>query len=105
MSDDGTYLYIIGRREGPIKVGITSKPIGRLKMLGTGCPFPIAILHLRLMDDRDHARWHEKCVHAACAQHRLSGEWFDMSCNEAVEQIETSIQKWFYLEQECEAVL
>lgn len=96
MSD---FIYIMGRREGPVKIGITSgDPISRLRMVGTGCPFPIELLHLRLLDDREHARWHEKNIHAVCDDDRLSGEWFDMTCNEAVEQIERSIVKKFHLE-------
>lgn len=86
------YLYIAGRPEGPIKVGISRKPINRLSMLGTGCPFQIELLHLKIMDNMETARENETEFMIVNQHKRMSGEWFDMDIYEVLEYFETTVE-------------
>lgn len=85
------YLYVIGRDEGPVKVGIATAPLKRLTTIRTSCPFKIEILHIQPMRDRDHARKHERLFHRCMDERRLAGEWFSMTADEAIEEIETGL--------------
>lgn len=95
------FIYVIGREEGPVKVGITSMPEGRLATIQTGCHFKIEILHLRTCSNRDHALKHEQNFHAVYAERRLAGEWFDMDSDCAIDGIETSFEHEIYFEKEA----
>jgi hypothetical protein len=44
------------------------------------------------MRDRAHALLHEKWFHDSYAENRLSGEWFDLEYEHAVEMVETSLE-------------
>lgn len=92
------YLYVIGREEGPVKVGIATAPLKRFTTLKTGCPFKIQILHIQPMRDREHARKSERHFHAVYEQYRLAGEWFDISADFAIEGIETGLEMDRYFE-------
>lgn len=85
------YVYVIGRPDGPVKVGVAAAPWQRIKKLRTGCPFPVEILFVHPMRDRAHAMQHEGMFHSVHEQSRMHGEWFDMPAELAVESIETTI--------------
>jgi hypothetical protein len=85
------YLYVIGRKKGPIKVGVSSNPQSRLKSIQTGCAFPIKNLFQVRMLNRDQALGQERAFHEIHAGQRLHGEWFDMDAELAIESIETGI--------------
>ena len=86
------FIYVIGRQDGPVKVGITSSPGGRLSAIQTGCPFHVSILHLTACRDRSEALLHERSFHEICDDKRLAGEWFDMDAELAVECVETGFE-------------
>lgn len=88
----GHFVYVIGREQGPVKVGISSSPRARLDALQTGCPFRLEILHMQKMRDRDHAIYHERVFHDVHAHIRLMGEWFKLPSDLAIESIESSIE-------------
>lgn len=92
MSPDVCFLYVIGRDEGPVKVGISQNPWGRLKQLRTGCPFPARLMHVETMRDRAHAEEHERWFHEAHSILRTAGEWFNMEAIIAVESVRTCLQ-------------
>lgn len=91
------YVYVIGREEGPVKVGISSSPNSRLSQIQTACPFKVSLLHAEAMLDRNHALRHEADFHAVYAEKRLVGEWFDLEADYAIELIETGLEHeaWF----------
>lgn len=86
------YVYVIGREEGPVKVGVSANPWSRASGLQTGCPFELKVLHAQEMRDRAHALDHERHFHAVYETHKLVGEWFDIDADLAIEGIETSLQ-------------
>lgn len=90
MSD---FLYLIatkarsGKPTGPIKVGVTSNLRSRLQMLQTGSPRPLAFYAVWDFSECDGcARYLESAFLSCQKKHRLSGEWFGLSPQEA-EQI------------------
>lgn len=85
-----TFLYVIGRSEGPIKIGISSTPEKRLSSVQNGCPFKIEVLYRRKFYTRDDARYIEQHFHRTHAHVRLKGEWFDVSANSIIQTIECS---------------
>lgn len=86
------FIYIIGRIDGPVKVGISSSPYGRTATLQTGCPFPIRLLHAVKCQDRREALRHEQSFHEVCEDKRLLGEWFDMDADHAYEVVNTGFE-------------
>ena len=85
MSNDETcYVYLIGfsrneKFEGPVKVGITSNVVGRLKNLQTGHHEKLVLGVSLAAPNRQIALALEDCFHSVFAEYRLQGEWFDMS--------------------------
>jgi hypothetical protein len=76
-------LYLIqiilsGGERGPIKIGISKDPEGRLIDLQTGSPFTLVLLGFFQVGSFAVARTLEASVHAALAASRLAGEWFDV---------------------------
>lgn len=98
------FVYVIGREEGPVKVGISSNPRKRLSQIKTACPFAAELLHVEPMLDRNHARYHEEMFHGVYAEKRLNGEWFDLDADLAIEQVENSLETeaYFYVRRELE---
>jgi predicted GIY-YIG superfamily endonuclease len=85
------YIYVIGRRDGPVKIGVTISLESRLATLQTGCPFQIEILHYRLICSRGLALKHEQVIHRVYLEKRLRGEWFDMDSDQGIEAVDTEI--------------
>jgi len=66
------YLYIIGGdRDGPVKIGVSTKPENRLCELQVGNPARLKILAKFCGDKRDEA-----ALHRLLELDRLNGEWF-----------------------------
>lgn len=100
MSDD-CFVYVIGRQEGPVKVGISCYPYGRLATLQIGCPFKLELLHTHKARSRNHALEHEDMFHRVYEQHRLIGEWFDLDAELAKEGVDTTFETEDWFEQEA----
>ncbi len=90
MSDEPEgriFIYVIGRWEGPVKVGVAKSPASRLRELRTGCPYKIDLLHMQPARDRQHAMEHERFFHEVYVEKRLAGEWFDIEADLAIEGV------------------
>jgi hypothetical protein len=68
------FVYFIAAEDGPVKIGVATKPKNRLKELQTSHHQRLAIL---ATCDGDVEL--EKAYHKRFAAHRLSGEWFERS--------------------------
>lgn len=82
-SSDAHYVYVIGtlldgRLTAPVKVGVTTDVTGRLAALQTGSAKPLGLLYALGLPSRLMALGLERSFHLAEAEHRLSGEWFDL---------------------------
>jgi hypothetical protein len=84
------YVYVVAHSRadglhGPVKIGITSSLGSRLTGLQTGNPNQIAVAHVFAFPTRDQALKIEKTFHEDYAEHRLSGEWFNVTPFDALE--------------------
>lgn len=82
--DDRHFLYIIcrlinGQLSQPIKIGVTSKPVVRLRELQTGSPHKLVIVHSFQCLDRESALACEKHLHDHWRSARQEGEWFHVN--------------------------
>lgn len=84
---DLTFVYVIGRNEGPVKIGISSRPDKRLGSIQNGCPFPIEILYKKRLHTRLKARSAEQYFHKLHFGSRLAGEWFNMTAAVAIDRL------------------
>lgn len=71
------YVYLIGRFEGPIKVGVSFNPTSRVSELQTGCPFKLELLAAFPFKQRETAMKIESTIHSTWVHRRLNGEWID----------------------------
>lgn len=70
----GGWLYFIGGRSGPIKVGITrGLPEDRCSDLQTGNPVRLQVLYALRVNDPEEA---EGRAHNALEEHHVGGEWY-----------------------------
>lgn len=68
------YVYFIGARRGPVKIGYTTDPVRRLIKLQAGSPQWLVIhaMHAGTKED-------ERAYHTQFTKERLHGEWFERS--------------------------
>jgi hypothetical protein len=72
-----TFVYVIGETEdGPVKVGISNNPLGRLVQLQTGHHGKLRLL--ALARTLVPARKVERALHTVLRDERMKGEWFDV---------------------------
>lgn len=86
-----TYLYAIGHPNGPVKIGISHSPERRLSEFQTACPFPISVLHAEPCESRQVAFSDEAFAHRFFSEHRLWGEWFDVTGNMAIDCVKATV--------------
>jgi hypothetical protein len=76
-------MYVISARpEGPVKLGISADPDQRVRELQTGHPEPLKVLH-REPVDLERVRLFERLLHRDNNHHRLHGEWFNLTVEQA----------------------
>lgn len=89
---DRTFLYVIGREGGPVKIGVSKQPHARVLDLQTGCPFHLKLFYAHALPTRAEAMRHEEMIHGVYETDRLAGEWFDICEEQGQEAIETAIE-------------
>lgn len=72
------------------KIGISDNPQARARSVGVGRSAPIRVIHVVARDAGD-ARSVERTAHKLLAEKRASGEWFDVSPDEAIEAVRQAI--------------
>jgi hypothetical protein len=81
-----SYIYVIApldQNANQCKLGISVDPDRRLRQLQTGFPSKLAVHHREPVKQED-AHSLEKLLHRDIGHHRLQGEWFSLSVNEAI---------------------
>jgi hypothetical protein len=91
MNMSSTYLYVIGRHQGPVKIGISRDPSARLGSLQTGCPFKLDLLHKAALPSRVDAERQEGIIHDTYRDHWIRGEWFRLDADTATEAVECAV--------------
>jgi hypothetical protein len=83
------YLYVIAgshATNGPVKLGFSADPDQRLLELQTGHPEPL-IVHYREPINVERVRLYERLLHRDNHHHRLRGEWFNLTVQEAINYV------------------
>ena len=75
----GTILYVIGPKRGPVKIGISGSPEGRIAGLQTGHPYELSLLAQVAV--RENGIESENSIHQFLSPYRVreNGEWFHRS--------------------------
>lgn len=83
-----SFLYVIaGYREGPVKLGFSADPERRVKQLQTGHAEPLYLFHQEpIMADR--ARLYEGLLHRDIRHHRMRGEWYNLTVEQAIAHVQ-----------------
>lgn len=80
------FIYVIAPVDTSLKqckLGISVDPERRLRQLQTGFPTRLAVHHREVVKHED-ARSLEKLLHRDIGHHRLTGEWFALSIDDAI---------------------
>lgn len=88
------YLYVIGNDTNRQKIGISKDVDKRLKNLQTGNPDKLTIHYKIECPTIKHTLKLEKKIHSELSYKRLSGEWFNMTVEEAVNYLEFARITW-----------
>lgn len=93
MTEQDRFVYLMERVGSEVvKVGISRAPEERLRAMQTGHPDRLSIVRTWFLGFRE-ARTVESIVHRVLADHRLAGEWFSVSAEQAEAEIETVITR------------
>ncbi len=80
------HIYVMESEIGLIKLGIANDPASRLKTIQGATGIRLALAHAT--EARRDARAVEAAAHKLLAEKRKTGEWFDVSPDEAIRAIE-----------------
>jgi hypothetical protein len=91
---DQTYLYVVGWDiKGPVKIGFTKNPTKRLKQLQTAQPHKLQTFFLKSVESKK-AKILEGIVHTLNKHNKINGEWFNLTAEQAIADIEFTIIRW-----------
>jgi integrase len=87
-------IYVARAEADFVKIGITASPLKRLNAVRNGTHASISIAYVASVTG--DAGVLERDVHAALKQHRISGEWFKVTSDKAVDAILAAANKLGY---------
>lgn len=87
------YIYIIGTHNNHQKIGFAKDPHRRLKTLQTGNPDKLYLHHYVEIPD-EKTRIMERKIHSEIGYKRISGEWFDITVDEAIGILDHAVIRW-----------
>ena len=88
-----SYLYIIGSKDGPYKMGFSVNPNRRLKQLQTGHSLDLLVHYIKEVD-RALVKYLEYLLHKEIGRFKIRGEWYDMPLDQAIVEIEYIIIRY-----------
>jgi hypothetical protein len=89
-----SFVYVIAPSpEGPCKIGFSADPHRRLRQLQTGYPARLTLYHFQPFC-ADRAPLMEKLIHKSIAFRRAKGEWFNVSVEDAISEVEFSLIRY-----------
>lgn len=89
-----SFVYVIAPSpEGPVKIGFSADPHRRLRQLQTGYPGVLTLHHFQPFCE-DRAPLMEKIIHQTIAFKRKKGEWFDLTVEEAVSEVDFALIRY-----------
>ena len=88
-----SYIYIIGSKDPPYKIGISRDPNQRLRSLQTGHPYPLQIHSLKQTDITE-TKYLEKMIHNNLKFYKTKGEWFQIELKDAILEVEYAVMRY-----------
>ncbi|RYE93391.1 MAG: GIY-YIG nuclease family protein [Oxalobacteraceae bacterium] len=93
-ADVASFIYVIAASpEGPCKVGLSKHPDKRLRQLQTGHPVRLTLHHTLAVDVQKVALL-ERIIHKTIGYRKTHGEWFDMSVEDAIGEVEFAMIRY-----------
>ena len=83
-------IYVIGSTSGPFKIGVAKNPRARRSEIQIGSHTRIEVVYSVAVPGED-ALLIERGAHRILREHRLSGEWFNVTKDQAEEAIREAI--------------
>lgn len=87
------FIYVIGPKTPPVKIGITNNCEKRLMNLQTGNDEKLYVHHSEPVD-RNLARVFEGIIHRQLNYKCTHGEWFDITPEEAINHIRFALIRY-----------
>ena len=87
----GSFVYVIRGDHNLVKVGVSTNPNARLAQLRTASAFPIEFSYIACTPGTGFEI--EQLAHSILANHRCSGEWFDVQPDIAVAALASAAHK------------
>lgn len=88
------YIYVIGPKEPPVKIGITGDLTQRLRNLQTGHSRELFVHHSEAIDNDKTAKLFEGIIHKNLKHRQTYGEWFDISIEDAIDYVKWCIIRY-----------
>lgn len=89
------YVYVIASEQEPkiVKIGISVNPAKRVKQLQTGHATPLKVFHQQAFPAKN-TRMIEQILHRELHHLRLTGEWFTLSVEDAIAEVEFALIRY-----------
>ena len=87
-----SFIYVIGDNASPYKIGFTKDPNKRLKSLQTGNPSKLNMLYKQEINESE-TKFIEKQIHNVLKRKQVSGEWFDITLEDAILEVKYAVMK------------
>lgn len=91
------WIYVIGDTASPYKIGFTKDPDKRLKTLQTGNPKKLQI-HYKEQINENEVKYIEKQIHNELKRKQVSGEWFNISLDDAISEVKYAVMRYTKVE-------
>jgi len=86
-------VYVIASEGGMCKIGKANDPQKRVRELSTGSPYRLTVAHTFPLESQFRCFEVERAAHERLAEKRMSGEWFNVTADEAADAVRAEIAK------------
>lgn len=88
------FLYVISdNSQGPVKIGFSKDPNKRVKQLQTGSNVKLSVFYTLSINPK-HRIILEKLIHTATSHHKKHGEWFSLTVEDAIAEINFAVIRY-----------
>lgn len=91
------WIYVIGDNASPYKIGFTKDPDKRLRTLQTGNHKKLQI-HYKEMIGENEVKYIEGRIHEELKRKQVSGEWFNVSLDDAISEVKYAVMRYAKVE-------
>lgn len=90
-----TFVYVIASDQSPnqVKIGMSRDPSRRVKQLQTGHATLLQVFHKQAFPAKN-TRMIEQIIHKNLGHLKLKGEWFSLTVEEAIAEVEFALIRY-----------